>query len=143
MRLQRRQRTSATSRDRGHSHRCACLTITGLAATRGFASAQPGSPGSAAGLQARIEGVDERPVPWILPARSHLPGDVPDRDAGLGIAAANRATGPEVPECPVSAADRSLWLGELEAEAEPRRAVQDQVIAAHLLGDCVGERAAV
>src|SRR5215472_7517722 len=90
--------------------------------------------------QTRIDRIDKRPVPWILPARPHLSGDVPDGDVSFWIAATERATGAEVPERSGPAAHRPLWLGELEAEAKPRRAVQDQVRAFRLLAGSVGER---
>src|SRR5215467_139360 len=82
---------------------------------------------------AGIKRLDQRAIARVLPARPHLAGHVAEPDSGLGIAESERATGAEVAERPGAPADRPLCLAELEAEPEPRWAVQDQVVAVYLL----------
>src|SRR6266571_8065624 len=85
--------------------------------------------------QAPVDGVDERAIARVLPARTHLPGHVRDGQAGLRVAEAERATRPEVAERGRAPAHRPLWLSQLEADPEPGPAVQDSVLAVDLLGD--------
>src|SRR5215471_1618595 len=118
MRQQRRQRTSATSRDRD-SHRCAALTIAPVTLIRDLVRAPLWRCRTWSSSQAGVNRVEERAVSRVLPARPHLARRISDRDAGLGVAAAKRAAGAEVAEAALSVAHRPFRLGELEAEAEP------------------------
>ena len=64
---------------------------------------------------------------------------VAEGEPALGGAEAQRTAGAEVAERGLARAERAFGLGELEAEAEPGRPVQHQVLAVHLLGGGFGQ----
>ena len=60
---------------------------------------------------------------------------VSEGDVSIGIAEPERAAGAEVPEGAGAGTEPALRHGELEAETEARRPLEDEILRVHLLRD--------
>src|SRR5215469_18565336 len=95
------------------------------------------------GSQARVAGVHQGAVARVAPSRSHLVRDVAESEASVRVAEPYRAARAEVPEAARPAAERPLRMGELEAEPEPGRPAQHEVLTIGLLLNRSCQRRAV
>ena len=68
--------------------------------------------------------IDQRTVAWVLPLRTPAVHQIRERKPCLGVGETDRAAGTEVAEATGICTHRPLGLGELEAEAEARRALE-------------------
>src|SRR5471032_3320025 len=92
-------------------------------------------------LNRRVDRVQQGAVAGVLPARTHVVGDVAESYTRLRIAITERTAGAEMAEATRVGSERTLGLRQLEADAEAAGTIVDDVVAVDLFGGRGGDGA--